>query len=252
MKSHRWWCVCGITVAIAAALVAGGGSAMAAISGGRRGDGVVDVYVGGRDLIIHTDGSAVNGLILTSDAGLLAGEPYVGGMGLFVTEDDWMLADQFGYVLTGLHDLGRELTSEMDLAVLGADLTLSYTLEGQADVGFGTIMLAAPGDADLDGQVGYWDLSRMIDTFGAQAGALWVDADFTGDGAVSSRDYIVLKSHFGSGVILAPPANAGGAAPEPASLAILAAGAAVAGLARRKNRISAKLHNSGAQKRSKR
>lgn len=255
MKSRRCWFVGGMAVAVAAALVAGGGRAVAAMPDGQRGDGVVDIHVGGRDLIIHTDGSAVNGLILTSDTGLLAGEPYAGGVGLFVTDSDWMLADQFGYALTGLHDLGRVLAIETDLTALGADLTLSYTLEGQAGVVSGTIMPAAPGDADLDGEVGYSDLSRMIDTFGAQAGALWVDADFTGDGAVSGADYIVLKSNFGSGAVLAPPASADGAAPEPASLAILAAaaGAALAGPDRRRNRPNVvKQPTSGAQQRSER
>ncbi len=255
MKSRRCWFVGGMTVVIATALVAGGGRAVAAMPDGQRGDGVVDIHVGGRDLIIHTDGSVVNGFILTSDAGLLAGEPYAGGVGLFVTDNDWMLADQFGYALTGLHDLGRALAIETDLTALGADLTLAYTLEGQAGVVTGTIMLAAPGDADLDGLIGYGDLSRMIDAFGAQAGAVWVDGDFTGDGAVSGRDYIVLKSNFGSGAVLAPPASADGAAPEPASLAILAAGAAIAHLAgptRRTNRAPAKPQNSRTQKRSKR
>jgi hypothetical protein len=255
MKSRRRRLVGGVALAIAAALVAGSGRVFASIPDGQRGDGVVDIHVGGRDLIIHTDGVAINGLVLTSDAGLLTGEPYAGGMGLFVTDDDWMLADQLGYVLAGPHDLGRVLAGEVDLAILGADLTLSYTLEGQAGVALGTIMQAVPGDADLDGLVGYWDLSRMLDTFGASTGALWVDADFTGDGAVSSVDYIAMKSNFGYVAALAPPVNAGGAAPEPASLAILAVGAcaALAEPGRRRNRTNVlEQPTPGAQQRSER
>ncbi len=255
MKSGHCRFSLGLAIAVALAWVTGGGRAAGAIPDGQRGDGVVDIYVGGRDLIIHTDGLAINGLVLTSDSGLLTGEPYAGGMGLFITDDDRTLADQLGYALDGLNDLGRVLGSETDLTTLKADLTLSCTLAGQAGVVSGTIMSAAPGDADLDGLVGYWDLSRMIETFGAQSGALWVDADFTGDGAVSSTDYIALKSNFGSSSAPLLLVNSGGAVPEPASLAMLAvgAGAALAGPDRRRNRTNVvKQPALGAKQRSER
>jgi len=253
MKSHHRRFVGGVAFAIAVVLVVGSGRVVAAISDGQRGDGVVDIHVGGRDLIIHTDGTAINGLILTSDAGLLTGEPYSGGMGLFISDDDRILADQLGYVLDGLNDLGRVLGSETDLTTLKADLTLTCTLAGQAGVVSGTIMSAVPGDADLDGLVGYWDLSRMTDTFGAQSGALWVDADFTGDGSVSASDYIALKSNFGSGPAAGPTVSSGETVPGPASLALLAAmTAAVIGPARRRRSTPVKLQNSRGQERSNR
>ncbi len=237
MRSRPWRIVWGVLVALVLADVAGMGRAAAAMLDGQRGDGVMDLCVGGRDLILRADGAEVNGFILTSNSGLLAGEPYTGRLGVFVSDGDRLLADQFGYVLTGLHDLGRLLASATDLPALGQDLTLSYTVEGKAGVFYGTILPAAPGDADLDGVVGYWDLMRLIGAFGTPAGALWVDGDFSGDGAVDAADYITLKMHFGAGSMLAPPVSGSGAAPEPGSLMILASVAA-GGLARPGRRMN--------------
>jgi len=224
MRSRPWWIVGSVLVAVVLAGVAGTGRAAAEMLVGQRGDGVVDLCIGGRDLILRADGAEVNGFVLASDSGLLAGEPYTGGLGVFVSDGDWLLADQFGYVLTGLHDLGRMLASETDLPALGQDLTLSYTVEGAVGVFYGTILPAAPGDADLDGVVGYWDLMRLAGTFGTPVGAVWVDGDFSGDGAVDAVDYITLKMHFGAGSMPAPPGS--GEAPEPGSLVILASAAA--------------------------
>ena len=237
MRSRPWRIVGGVLVALVLADVAGIGRAAAAMLVGQRGDGVVDLCVGRRDLILRTDGAEVNGFVLASDSGLLAGEPYTGGLGVFVSDGDWLLADQFGYVLTGLHDLGRVLASETELSALGQDLTLSYTVEGEAGVFYGTILPAAPGDADLDGVVGYWDLMRLFGTFGSPAGALWVDGDFTGNGVLDAADYITLKMYFGTGSMPAPPVGGGGAAPEPGALVILAS-AAAGGLARPGRRMN--------------
>jgi hypothetical protein len=216
-------------VAVVLADVAGTGLA-AAMLDGQRGDGTVDLCVGGRDLIIRADGAEVNGFILTSDSYLLIGEPYAGGLGVFVSDGDGLLADQFGYVLTGLHDLGRMLTSETALAALCQDLTLSYTVQGAAGVFYGTIMQALPGDADLDGTAGYSDLTRLRGAFGMPGGAVWVDGDFNGDAVVNAVDFITLKRNFGAGGTSAPPVGVGvgvgGAAPEPGTLMILASAAA--------------------------
>ena len=237
MRSCPWRIVWGILIAVVLADVAGTGRAAAAMLDGQRGDGVVDLCVGGRDLILRADGAEVNGFILTSDSGLLAGEPYTGRLGVFVSDGDRLLADQFGYVLTGLYDLGRLLASATDLPALGQDLTLSYTVEGKAGVFYGTILPAAPGDADLDGVTGYWDLMRLIGAFGTPAGALWVDGDFSGDGVVDAMDYITLKMHFGAGGMPAPPVGGSGEVPEPGALVILAS-AAAGGLARPGRRMN--------------
>ena len=237
MRSRPWRTVWCILAAVALAGAAGTGPASGAMLGGQRGDGVVDLCVGGRDLIIRADGAEVNGFILTSDSGLLTGEAYAGGLGVFVSDGEGLLADQFGYVLTGLHDLGRLPASQAPLPELGSDLTLSYTVQGEAGVFYGTIVPAAPGDADLDGAAGYSDLTRLSGAFGVQAGAVWVDGDFNGDGAVDAVDFITLKRNFGAGGTPAPPVGAGGPAPEPGTLAILASAAAWA-LARPSRRIN--------------
>lgn len=224
----RWLLLVGV------AAIAWCGVCPAAMPPGVVGDGLADLFVGGRDLILSPDGEAVSGFVLTSDIGLLGGDPYAGGLGLFVSDGDWLTADQFGYVLTGPHDLGRVLALGDDLAVLGADLTLSYTVEGQAGVHYGTILPATPGDSNLDTIVDWSDLDRLTDAAGAGPGALWVDCDFTGDGYAAADDYIALKRNFG----VRPDVVA--AVPAPAGLAILTAGSGAVLMRQRSRRRHAR------------
>ena len=194
------------------------GPAPAAMAPGAHGDGIADLHVGGRDLILHTDGAGVNGFVLTSRDRLLAGEPYADRLGLFVTDADALVADQLAYRLDGLHDLGRVLRAGATFEDLGQDLTLSYTVAGEQGIRAATLLRARSGDADLDGTVGHDDFVTLRSAFGTPAGAVWVKADFTGDGAVDFRDYIAQKRH------VAPP-GARALAPEPLTWALLAAGA---------------------------
>jgi len=211
----------GLVVCLAI-IAAGNGAAFAAMSSGIRGDEVVDLYVGGRDLIIHTDGATVNGFILSSEGGLLAGETYADRLGLFVTDGDFLIADQFDYALTGLHDLGRVVAAGTGFEALQQDLSLTYTVQGGSGVRTATMLSAIPADADLDGSVGRLDIRAIAPAFGMRTGAVWVNGDFTGDGAVNFRDYLVLKSHYGTGVV-----PGGEILPEPATLSLLALGSLV-------------------------
>jgi hypothetical protein len=208
---------------VAAMLALSAGPAPAGMMPGQPGDGVADLYVGGRDLVLHADGGgAINGFVLTSQAGLLSGEPYAFAQGLFVTDGDYMVADQFGYAQAGTHDLGRVLAAAADLATLGQDLSLTYTVAGESGVRHATILPAHPGDCDLDWVVGRLDLARVGQSFSLPGGAVWVDGDFTGDGLVNWMDYITLKSNYGWAGLPAGTVPV----PEPATLALLAALAA--------------------------
>jgi len=203
--------------------------ASAAMLPGARGDGIVDLYVGGRDLIVRTDGAEINGFILTSEAGLLVGEPYAVSLGLFATHADALIADQLGYALDGVHDLGRVLAADKPIDVLREDLTLTYTRPGHEGFQTATILPAMPGDADVDGDIGRLDLLAIVFGFG-QAEGLWIHGDFDCTGAVDVRDYLAWKANVG--LSTAPP----GEAPEPLTLGLLALGAAGSPLRRRQTR----------------
>jgi len=206
------------------------GGLRADMAPGAPGDGVADLYVGGRALILQPDGPAVNGFILTSDAGRLVGEPYASGLGVFVTAGPGMIADQLGFAAAGLHDLGNVLPPETrSLAEWSADLTMTYTLAGREGVYAATILPVQPGDADLDGTVNAGDLDALEFAFGKATGATWTDCDFTGDGAVDHLDYLSLWS----GPLSGSPSTQG--TPEPNALALFW-GAALATIPRRRGR----------------
>ena len=192
---------------------------LAAILPGEPGDGVVDLYVGGRDLILHTDGAVLNGFILTSEAGLLGGEPYASRLGIFVTDTNRLLADQFGYALDGLHDLGCILETESSMEELQGDLTLTYTILGKGGVRSGTILSAVPGDTNLDGVVDAADYITLKRNFGMATGATWLQGDFNSDHQVNWPDLQIMISNFGNGASTTPATN-----PEPATLSLLALG----------------------------
>ena len=78
--------------------------------------------------------------------------------------------------------------------------------------------------ADNDKTVDYDDLVCLAANIGAESGASWTTADFTADGRVDADDYIALKRNMG--LSMAPPAAGGQSVPEPATVLLLAAGAA--------------------------
>ena len=207
-------CRVGLLLWVALLAPAGAGGGMLP---GARNDGVVDLHVGGRDLILGTDGAAIDGFLLTSRAGLLAGEGYAEALGVFTTDEDSLIADQLGYALDGVHDLGRALGEATALEQLQADLTLTYTLAGQAGVFSAGILPALPGDADVDGDVDRDDFLSMSAGFG-QPGAVWTGGDFNGTGEVDCLDYLAWKAG----------AAGGGGTPEPATGLLLFLSAAAA------------------------
>jgi hypothetical protein len=80
-----------------------------------------------------------------------------------------------------------------------------------------------PGDANGDGIVDLQDFGLLKDNFGITQGATWAQGDFTGDGAIDLQDFGILKDHFGH----TTGDNPVTAVPEPATLSLLALGAAV-------------------------
>ena len=137
----------------------------------------------------------------------------------------------------GVYDLltcAGELTGEF--AVLGGTIGEAYVagidydadVPGEPDANAVRVTLhdQLDGDCNLDGLVGRDDFLALRAGFGSAA-TEWFDGDLSFDGVVDARDYVALKRSCGDAV----PAPA--AAPEPASLCLLAA-AAVALLRRRR------------------
>jgi hypothetical protein len=88
-----------------------------------------------------------------------------------------------------------------------------------------------PGDADGDNDVDVGDYLTIKENFGTTTGMTWQQGDFTGplgvpDGAVDRWDLGVLTMNWGYKSPLYDQGGSVGPVPEPASLALLAGGAA--------------------------
>ncbi|MFA6135045.1 MAG: ADP-ribosylglycohydrolase family protein [Phycisphaerae bacterium] len=93
---------------------------------------------------------------------------------------------------------------------------------------YGAITL--PGDCNLDGVVGTGDLALMAGHWSA-TDANWYQGDFNGDGVVGTGDLALMAGNWNWSNSAAPPA--GNPVPEPASFALMLAGAAWAASRRR-------------------
>jgi hypothetical protein len=100
----------------------------------------------------------------------------------------------------------------------------------QADADFliRGVLVTEYGDANLDQAVDGGDFAILSANWEAGLRG-WETADFTGDGAVNGADFAVLSAHWG----FEGPAGEASELPEPATLALLSAGAA--GLLRGRN-----------------
>lgn len=79
------------------------------------------------------------------------------------------------------------------------------------------------GDSNLDGAVGGADFSILAFNYGAAGG--WAVGDYNGDAQVGGADFSILAFNYGwAQTPIGPAPLAGAAAPEPATMAILAIG----------------------------
>lgn len=85
------------------------------------------------------------------------------------------------------------------------------------------------GDANLDGTVDYLDLGALAASY-RDSNCFWEDGDFTGDGLVDHLDLGALAGNYRRSISPSLPNEA----PEPGTLALLAAGAAASGVFRRR------------------
>ncbi|NLF30239.1 MAG: PEP-CTERM sorting domain-containing protein [Planctomycetes bacterium] len=78
------------------------------------------------------------------------------------------------------------------------------------------VEMTRPGDADMDGDVDLDDFVCLKNNFGLTARVHWGHGDYDGNGRVDLDDFALLKNNFGTAA----------AVPEPATLVLLALGAA--------------------------
>ncbi len=144
------------------------------------------------------------------------------------------LLDQINYGISsaggpGIH--GGIFTSSPGMGIVLIDnsaLTTPLTTFGGVPVGNNSILLAGAllGDANLDGHVDLSDLSVVLNNFG-QPTANWLAGNFDHEQTVDLTDLSDVLNNFGQTASATGPGTAVGqqvaAAPEPASLLIVAA-----------------------------
>jgi hypothetical protein len=81
-----------------------------------------------------------------------------------------------------------------------------------------------PGDADCDGSVGPADYLALKSNFGTSSGAKWAQGDFDNDKGVDRDDLNLLSAYFGRGTSQSFALGGTEAAPEPATMGLLALG----------------------------
>jgi len=104
----------------------------------------VDVILTPDGVLVDTGGVTINGYMLTSQSGILTGEP-AENLGLFQEDTDMRIGGNFGFLLAGSHWLGNVIGSEFADVDLLADLTFSYTVEGQAGIHLAHLVVPEPG-----------------------------------------------------------------------------------------------------------
>jgi hypothetical protein len=166
---------------------------------------------------------------------------YFGGSGSFVGDNRlvWVNTDGSGTVTPlAYHYSTYNSYYDSPRADISADgrfvaFTSNWGNSGRDDVFI--LQIAMPGDANRDGVVNFADFTALSNHYG-QSNAGWTGGDFNADGAVNFADFTLLSNNYGrsttggSSFVATPDELAALSAfgattvPEPASLALLAAG----------------------------
>jgi hypothetical protein len=199
-------------------------------------------------LLMDTGDNTLNGFIIHSQSGDFTGLADLAGLPpgfeeFNTNKPETIAAQSFLAVLTGLHDFGPNAVNRGMLwnAAEGRwdidDWVFTYTVDGVESVFYGDIELTGelPGDTNRDGVIDAWDIQRILaaNSYLHGGGWNWEKGDFNGDGFVNWTDIQMILDHdqYDSG--MGPMLMA--MVPEPATLALMSAGA-IALLRRRRRR----------------
>ncbi len=123
------------------------------------------------------------------------------------------------------------LPSNAAIAVAdNASLGLASFADASVDATSVLIRGTLKGDATLDGTVNFDDLLKLAASYNASAGVGWANGDFDYSGGVNFDDLLLLAANYNqslTGSLGGDWALALSSVPEPTSLALLAAGAAL-------------------------
>ena len=194
-------------------------------------------------LLMDTGANVLNGFIIHSENGDFTGLAQLPLGFLFNTNTPETIASQFEAVMTGLYDFGSEAVNRGMLwnAADGRwdidDWVFTYTVDGVESAFYGDIELTGdlPGDTDHDGDIDAWDIQHILaaNSYLHGGGWSWEQGDFNGDRLVNWMDIQMILDHgqYDSG--MGPMLMA--LVPEPATLALMSAGA-IALLRRRRRK----------------
>jgi hypothetical protein len=194
-------------------------------------------------LLMDTRANVLNGFIIHSENGDFTGLAQLPLGFLFNTNTPETIASQFEAVMTGLYDFGSEAVNRGMLwnAADGRwdidDWVFTYTVDGVESAFYGDIELTGdlPGDTDHDGDIDAWDIQHILaaNSYLHGGGWSWEQGDFNGDRLVNWMDIKMILDHgqYDSG--MGPMLMA--LVPEPATLALMSAGA-IALLRRRRRK----------------
>jgi hypothetical protein len=124
---------------------------------------------------------------------------YTGIAGMIETgrgQNGWGIVTTHPDALGGLTTLGVGEASQ----VLGLSGSQTGTFAGQTvDATTVLVKYTLAADADLDGAVGFADLTRLAQNYNSSAGGSWAGGDFNYDGRIDFADLVILAQNYNKG-----------------------------------------------------